>query len=70
VDCKQADFAEAIVKHSAPIASGEWRGAGADVMRGTPAIRGIRGQTGELQLHGFYGFHGLLLGIDGSMHQG
>jgi len=31
--------------------------------------RHSRFNQGELQLHGFYGFHGSLLGIDSSVHQ-
>ena len=61
--CDFTDFTEAIVERPAPMAFRIGR-FGGDVVRGMPVLCEIRGQTDELQLHGFERqFHGLLLGI-------
>jgi len=69
LNCNHADYTEAIIKDLAAIAFGGWRVRGDGSRAACRQSRHSRFNQGELQLHGFYGFHGSLLGIDSAAHQ-
>jgi hypothetical protein len=66
----RGDVTEPIVKHPAPMGFGVEGFQDGCQARHAGTRRHSWVEHGELQSHGFYGFHGSLLGIDNSRHRG